>query len=412
MSLRRFFLVLLMLSCLLTLFFAPLATSRHAQALSNTANEAITITSQSYSVHFPDSITFNASVRDANSTFVAASIVVNIHSSAGVESHPLPIAASLRALRLTWKQDTSGNNFMPAGSAIYYFWRFTDLAGDTFVEPMQQFTTVDTRFNWQHLTQGLLQVNWYNHPSGFGQKILNQAGGDIKNTGNMLGGGLVNPVNLWVYQTDADFHGSLPPGTYEWVGGIAFPSLDEASIVVASTNDLTLARDMPHELTHLIFHQLIKDGESSGVFAPIWFDEGLAVYNQGYHEPDMQNRLNQALATSSLLRLSDISDGFPANADKAYLAYAQSWNLIAYMFNTFGRTKMDQLIKDMDNSQNDFGQDLTLALGLDEVHLENQWRLYLKQPGILTPDQITPTPQVTQKHTVQLDVTSDDRSWA
>src|ERR1700686_3886184 len=180
MSLRRFFLVLLMTSCLLTLFFAPLATPRHALALSNIANDAITITSQSYSVHFPDSITFNVSASDANSTFVSASIVVNVHSSAGVESHPIQIANSLRALRLNWKQDTSGNNFMPAGSAVYYFWRFTDQAGDTFVEPMQQLTTVDTRFNWQHLTQGLLQVNWYNRSPDFGQTILDTANGDIK----------------------------------------------------------------------------------------------------------------------------------------------------------------------------------------------------------------------------------------
>jgi Peptidase MA superfamily len=411
MSLRRFFLISLMASCLLTLFFAPLATARHALALSNIPNDAITITSQSYSVHFPDSITFNVSASDASSTFVSASINVTIHSSVGVESHPVPIANSLRALRLTWKQDTSGNNFMPAGSAVYYSWRFTDQTGDTFAEPVQQLTTVDTRFNWQHLTQGLLQVNWYNRSPDFGQSILNVAGGDVKNTGNMLGGGLVNHINLWVYQTDADFHGSLPPGTYEWVGGIAFPSLDEASIVVAGIYDITLKRDMPHELTHLIFHQLIKDGENSGVFAPIWFDEGLAVYNQGYHEPDMMNRLDQALATKSLLRLSDISDSFPSDADQAYLAYAQSWNLITYMFNTFGQTKMDRLIKDMDNPQNDFGQDLTLALGLDEVHLENQWRLYKKQPGILTPDQITPTPQVTQKPSVQINVSGDDRSW-
>ncbi len=411
MSLRRFFLISLMTSCLLTLYFAPLATSRHALAFSTIPNDAITITSQSYSVHFPDSITFNVSASDANSTFVSASIIVNIHSSAGVESHPLSVANSLRTLRLTWKQDTSGNNFMPAGSAVYYYWRFTDQAGDTFVEPMQQLTTVDTRFNWQHLTQGLLQVNWYNRSSDFGQIILNTASVDIKNTGNMLGGGLVDHINLWVYQTDTDFHGSLPPGTYEWVGGIAFPTLDEASIVVAGIADLTLKRDMPHELTHLIFHQLIKDGENSGVFVPTWFDEGLAVYNQVFREPDLRNRLDQALATKSLLRLSDISDNFPANADKAYLAYAQSWNLVAYMFNTFGQTKMDRLIKDMDNPQNDFGQDLTLALGLDQVHLENQWLLYLKQPGILTPDQITPTPQVTQKHTVQLNVTGNDRSW-
>jgi Peptidase MA superfamily len=411
MSLRRFFLVLPMISCLFTLFFAPLATLRHAGALSTNANDAITITSQSYSVHFPDSITFNVSSNDANSTFVLAFIVVDTHSNAGAQSHPLPIANSLRALRLTWKQDTSGNNFMPAGSIVGYSWHFTDKAGDTFEEPMQQLTTVDTRYNWQHLTLGRLQVNWYNRPSDFGQMILDTASGDIKNTGNKLGGGLVDPINLWVYQTDTDFHGSLPPGTYEWVGGIAFPSLDEASIVVAGLSDLTLVRDMPHELTHLIFHQLIEDGENGGVFAPTWFDEGLAVYNQVYHEPDMKNRLQQALDTRSLLRLFDISDSFPADADKAYLAYAQSWNLVGYMFMTFGQTKMDRLIKDMDNPQNNFVQDLTLALGLDEVHLENQWRLYLKQPGILTPDQITPTPLVTQKPSVQINVSSNDRSW-
>lgn len=410
MSLRRFLPVLLILSFLLTIFFAPLASTRHALAQSNQPNDAITITSQSYSVHFPDSITFNVSANDANSTFVDASIIVNIHS-AGAESHPQNIPDARRTLRLSFTLDMSGNNFMPAGSTIYYYWRFTDKAGDTFVEPTQQLTPIDNRFNWQHLTRGLLQVNWYNRPTDFGQAILDDASGDLKNTGNLLGGSLVQPINLWVYQTDVDFHGSLPPGTYEWVGGIAFPSLSEASIVVAGLADQTLVRDMPHELTHLIFHQLIKDGESSGVYAPVWFDEGMAVYNQHYHEPDMQNRLNQALDTRSLLRLSNISDGFPADADKAYLAYAQSWNLIGYMFRTFGQAKLDQLIKDMDNPQNDFGQDLTLALGLDELHLENQWRLSLKQPGILTPDQITPTPQATPRPSVQTTTSSDDRSW-
>jgi len=412
MSLRRFFLVASMLFSLLALFFAPLLAPRHALALSHTANDAITITSQTNSVHFPDSIAFTVSANDANSTFVAATIVVNIHSNGGPESHSLPVPNAARIVRLTWNESTSGNNFLPPNSTVYYFWRFTDKAGDTFTEPMQQLTTVDTRFNWNHLTRGFLQVNWYNRPVDFGQTILSTASGDIQSTSKMLGGGLTHLVNLWVYETDSDFHGSLPPGTYEWVGGIAFPTLDSASIVAAGFSDLTLVRDMPHELTHLIFHQLIQNGENGGSYAPVWFDEGLAVYNQGYHEPDMKNRLNQALATDSLLRLSDISFSFPADADKAYLAYAQSWNLVGYMFSAFGQTKMDQLIKDMNNPQDDFGQDLTLALGLDEVHLENQWRLHLNQTGILTPDQITPTPQATPKSNVQVvNPSSDDRSW-
>jgi hypothetical protein len=54
---------------------------------------------------------------------------------------------------------------------------------------------------------------------------------------------------------------------------------------------------------------------------------------------------------------------------------------------------MAQLIKLMGNSQTVFDQDLQQALGVDELHLENQWHLFLGQPAVLTPGQITPTPQ-------------------
>src|SRR5690348_12448394 len=105
MSLRRFLLVLLLTFSLLTLFFAPLTTPRQAQAFSFHASDAITITSQSYVVHFPNSIVFHVSASDANSTFVDASITVNIHT-AGAESHPVAFTGSRRTLSLTWTQNT------------------------------------------------------------------------------------------------------------------------------------------------------------------------------------------------------------------------------------------------------------------------------------------------------------------
>jgi len=145
---------------------------------------------------------------------------------------------------------------------------------------------------------------------------------------------------------------------------------------------------MPHELTHLVFHQLIEQGTE----VPTWFDEGLAVYNQFYHEPGMMARLQEALDTHALLRLDDITQGFPANADQAYLAYAQSWNLVAYMYSTFGLTKMGALIKGLNNPQTNFNGDLQTYLGEDQPHLENQWRIHLNQPPTLSPDQLTPTP--------------------
>jgi hypothetical protein len=165
--------------------------------------------------------------------------------------------------------------------------------------------------------------------------------------------------------------------------------LHEASIVVMDTNDYTLIRDMPHELTHLIFHELIVQG----ITPPRWFDEGLAVYNQLFREPDLRARWEKALASQALLRLSQISDNFPANADQAYLAYAQSYYLLDYMYRTFGKARMIPLMKDINNPQTTFDQDLQQALGVDELHLENQWRLFYGQSAVLTTNNVTPTPQ-------------------
>ena len=47
----------------------------------------------------------------------------------------------------------------------------------------------------------------------------------------------------------------------------------------------------------------------------------------------------------------------------------------------------------MNNPQNTFDQDLTQALVVDEIHLENQWRLSNGQSAVLITNVVTPTPQ-------------------
>jgi hypothetical protein len=60
------------------------------------------------------------------------------------------------------------------------------------------------------------------------------------------------------------------------------------------------------------------------------------------------------------------------------------------MYHTFGQSKMIALIKAMNHPQNDFDQDLQQALGTDQLHLENQWRLSLNQPAVLSPTDQSP----------------------
>jgi hypothetical protein len=383
MYLRRGSLMLLMLPGLCLFWLSPLVAPRQAHALS----DPITVTARSASEHFPDYIDFYATANDSASTIYQASLNLSIGPEGRPESQTITLRPQ-QSVQLHWREMTTGSRFLPPGTPISYYWLIWDSAGTMHSDTTQQFMTIDTRFAWQHLTQGLLQVNWYSRSQDFGQIMLNQANNSVNRISGVLGGGLNHPINLWIYANTSDFQGSLEPGSYEWVGGEARPALNEAAISVTSVSDDTLVRDMPHELTHLIFHQLI----AQGIYAPTWFDEGLAVYNQVFHESEMSYRFRQALNTQSLLRLDSIAFGFPSDSDKAYLAYAESWNLVSYMYATFGQAKMAKLIQLMNDPIRDFDEDLQQALGEDHLHLENAWRLHLNQPAVLSPDMLTPTP--------------------
>lgn len=377
-ALRSDRLLRLLLILLCICIFSPFVAPTRVLAATN----SLAVTNQSDTVNYPDSIDFQVTADDTSSNITQATIFIQYVGEIGYQlQQQVKASPPANVVTFSWRENTTGYYFAPPGTQVSYYWQFLDSVGNRYTGQSQTFTVTDGRFNWQHMNQGLVQVNWYNRPASFGQAVMNQASANIQRIGDDLGGRLNHPINLWIYQSSDDFKSALPPDEHEWVGGIAFPRANAASIVVENLNDITLQRDMPHELTHLVFHQLINQG----ITAPTWFDEGLAVDHQLYHEPEMTLTLKDALARHTLLRLSPITSSFPADANQAYLAYAQSWNLVAYMYHTFGQSKMIALIKAMNQPQNDFDQDLQQALGLDQIHLENQWRLSLNQPPILSP---------------------------
>lgn len=380
------YLLIFVISIGLGLFLLTMQPS-HTLAATN----PITVNSQTDTVTFPKSIDFKISATDLSSTITNGTVFIRDSDNPYNTPHIVDIMTPAHTIILHGYKDISGTNFASPGTVVTYYWQLQDAQGHTYTAPSQTFTITDTRFPWQHLNQGKLQVNWYNRSANFGQIILSQASTSLNRIAGNLGGSPLQPINLWVYQTTNDFHGSLPPGTYEWVGGIAFPKLNQASVVVQTPADITLIRDMPHELTHLLFHQL---GGQNSIYTPTWFDEGLAVYNQVYHEGAMKQTFQQALKNHSLVPLNEIATNFPSDANKAYLAYSQSWNLVTYMYTTFGEPKIAALIKGLNNPALDFNEELKQVLGIDQDHLENQWLISLQQPTTLIPDQ-------TNNHTLQ-----------
>lgn len=374
--LARFPLLLLFYSILLAAF-GTISTPAYA------AGTPFTVTARSQTVHFPDYIDINLTVQDSVSSITQATIVVSyvVNATYGDEqtvTHSVltPTNRAGQVVVLHDREDTTSNSFVTPGTAIQYHWELQDQAGHTFTDESQQFVAIDTRFSWHHLAQGMLEVNWYNQPDSFGQAVLRQASANLAHITKTLGSGPTTPLKLWIYADHADFAGAIGPYSYEWVGGEAYPSMGQAFFVIADDQAIALIRDMPHEMTHLVFAQI----ESRALSVPLWFNEGLAVYNQLYHEPAMAAALQQALTDHTLIPLDQLDGSFPVDADKAYLAYAQSWNLVGYMYQTYGTEKMGTLLKTLNSPLMDLDGAAKQALGVDIAHLERQWQIHLNQP--------------------------------
>lgn len=379
-----------LLCCTVFLVFLVLClASSPVQAASRVASaDSISVSSRTARIAFPKSIDFQITANDSTGLITKATIYIQSGPFDQSDSHMVSIASPGHSITAKWSDDTNGNDYLPPGTQISYYWIITDNVGLTHTDQTQHLAVTDNRFAWQQSTRGMIQIHWYSQPTSFGQGVLTQANNALTRISNNLGGGLTKPINLWIYQSETDFHNALPQDVHEWVGGIAFPGYDVALFVIKTMNDDTLVRDMPHEMTHLTFHQLTDQG----ILAPTWLDEGLAVYNQSFHEPEMERAFKQAMGKNALIPLDTLSRDFPADADKAYLAYAQSWQLVDYMYKTFGQPKIVALIKDMNKSNTNINEDMQKDLGVDVRHLENQWHVSLRLPPTLSPAELTPTP--------------------
>ncbi len=367
-----FFILALLLMALLFVLFPNRAGA---------AGGGITISNQAGSVDFPKSMTFTISVQDDTSIVNDAHLHLDINRHDSTEDIPVKIAALDHREELSDQEDISGIHYLATGSQVIYYWTLVDEASHTLTTPSKTLTVTDTRFNWSSLTADQVTVHWYNRDQAFGQMLLDTAGGDVKKTTHGLGGTrLGHQIDVWVYSQIDDFKGSLKPGSYEWIGGEARPDLNAGFFVVEDENDLNLKRTMPHELTHLVLHQLTHN-----IMIPIWFDEGMAVYNQQYHEQSLEVHFQQALKSQSLIPLKDFSYSYPRDNMKANEAYAQSWKLMDYMYKRFGQDKMSELVTKLGRSDvTDFDTVYKTVFHEDVAHLENDWHLSLHQPATLT----------------------------
>ena len=371
---------------LLTIALVPLQAAS-ASSAADVANDAATL-------DFPNTISFHADITGpAKITSVVLEYGDQQETCGQVIAKAYPQFTPGTSVSVDWQWDMHQSGSMPPGAQIWWRWRVTDETGKETVTDQQTVTWLDSKHNWQTLTDTNLRLHYYDIDQAKAQDLLDAAKTSL--TRNLQQAGLKpdGTMDVYIFASYSDLQAAV---LYEpsWLGGQAFPDFN-IIIVGLSGSDAQYDRNVViHELTHVLVGHLTFTC-LGGV--PQWLNEGLAVYSEGPLDSASQQQLDQAVKDDTLLTVRSISGAFSAEYGKATLSYAESDSLVNYLLQTYGQPKMTALLMSLRDG-NTIDEGLTTTYGFNVDGLEDAWRKSIgaaprttAQPTAVTSPTIVPT---------------------
>lgn len=154
-----------------------------------------------------------------------------------------------------------------------------------------------------------------------------------------------------------------------WAIGVAFPA-DNLVVLQARPGDRRARETLRHELSHIALGRLAPGR------VPRWFLEGLAAVREGALWSRDGLSLVWAARTGHLQPLSALSTSFPAGRLDAELAYAQSADVVQFLFDEAGEGRIQELVRAV-VAGSTFEDAVRNTLGEDMRVLEDRWRRHL-----------------------------------
>jgi hypothetical protein len=270
-----------------------------------------------------------------------------------------------------WEWDMRQTGGFPPGATIDYWWTVTDELGNTTKTTPEVLKINDERYSWQSITEGDVTLYWYDGDEDFSNELMSATQEALARLDEQSGATLENPVSIYIYANSSDLRGSMIY-PQEWTGGVAFTRYGIIAIGIGN-NSADMAwgtRAIAHELTHLVIHQVTFNPYCG---LPTWLDEGLAVNSEGPLQYYYANYLSQAYENDTFISVRSLASPFSANADKSLLSYAQSYELVSYLIDEYGRDKMFELLHTFRQGSG-YDEALLKVYGFDMDGLEALWK--------------------------------------
>jgi hypothetical protein len=371
--------VLLLVACLVVMLcFAP--ASLVAGGFEVSDNRA--------DVDFPSSITFHLVV--SGRTVIDAieleyGTIQRTCGSASAKARPDFDPAT--EVQTAWKWDFAKSNSPPPGARIWWRWHVRDKAGNELAVQEETIAFDDPRYNWQETRSEELVLLTAVPDQMVTQTLWQAANEALARLESDVGARPESPVRIYNYP-DTEALRKAVVYTQEWTGGLAAVTYDTILLGVNRSDLEWGERAIAHELTHVVVYQITFNCIGD---MPTWLNEGLATYVE---DNPRQAAFDEALAEDDLFTVQSLCSGFPTSSRRAQLAYAQSYQVVAYLIETYGREKMAALLE-VFRRGTAYDEALEQVYGFDMLGLDNAWRGSLglaPRPSVATP---TPTLMVT-----------------
>ncbi|HSG25129.1 MAG TPA: peptidase MA family metallohydrolase [Anaerolineales bacterium] len=258
-----------------------------------------------------------------------------------------------------------------AFSTIEYWFILTLENGTVTQSDTESFIYMDNRYDWQTLgTNGPYEVYWIDGDLAFGQEIEDVLLQSLDQN-QLINLPSPDSLRVYVYDTPSRLQSALELTNARWVAGHTNPAENIIMVSIPNSYEKSLAiqRQIPHELTHVRLY--MKMGENYANL-PAWYDEGLASLSELSTLPEYWDMLQAAWRNNDMIPFSQLCRSFPANEERAGLAYAQADSFIRFLYNEYGEIGLEDLL-DAYKQGYSCESGIQEAFDLDLEALEKDW---------------------------------------
>jgi hypothetical protein len=161
----------------------------------------------------------------------------------------------------------------------------------------------------------------------------------------------------------------------EWRAGVALPAAN-MMVVPAGEGPSVVEGDgrrtLRHEWAHLGLHGYLGD-----LRVPRWFDEGYAQWASGSFDASEAWRLRVLLAFDRAPSMDSLSLRWPAELDRARVAYLLSASAVAYLLEASGERGLAIFLESW-RQERSFDQALRLTYGVTPGQFEEDWKEHVR----------------------------------